>query len=116
MARAGLVQAQIVQHNILSLLRGNPDGLKHYVPEAMEGALSLTIGKVRTGQVFWRDTFLMDMDLTRLQDRTLMWLEAGDQDLLIRTKGMPQDMGVKRIWDRFSADWNSLEQADSFFV
>lgn len=44
MARAGLVQADIVQGNILALINGRK--LKTYKPMSIEGSLKLSLGKV----------------------------------------------------------------------
>jgi hypothetical protein len=46
MARATFVQARIVQSNILSLIQGKiPSAI--YVPQALENALKLSLGRVR---------------------------------------------------------------------
>jgi hypothetical protein len=46
MGRAAFFQANIVAHNILSLIKGR--ALKQYLPNVgMEGAIKLTLGKVR---------------------------------------------------------------------
>lgn len=45
MARAGLFQAEIVRSNIISLIE-NKGPLLSYVPDAIEGALKLSLGKV----------------------------------------------------------------------
>lgn len=44
MARAGLLQAEVVRSNILSLIAGGR--LKEYRPVALEGSLKLSLGKV----------------------------------------------------------------------
>ncbi|TVY16148.1 Fe-regulated protein 8, partial [Lachnellula arida] len=44
MARAGMVQADIVQGNILALIKGST--LKTYKPMSIEGSLKLSLGKV----------------------------------------------------------------------
>lgn len=44
MARAGFVQAGIVQRNILALINRAP--LKDYNPISIEGLLKLSLGKV----------------------------------------------------------------------
>lgn len=46
MARAGMMQAEIVRDNIAGLIAGKEKGLKEYKPMAMEGALKLSLGKV----------------------------------------------------------------------
>lgn len=46
MARAGMMQAEIVRGNILALI--NEKYLVEYTPLALEGALKLSLGKVRT--------------------------------------------------------------------
>lgn len=46
MARAGMVQAEIVRANIGSLIKRNTR-LKAYEPIPLEGALKLSLGKVR---------------------------------------------------------------------
>lgn len=47
MARSAYFQARVVGENILSMIRGNDPKTK-YVPNlAIEGALKLTVGKVR---------------------------------------------------------------------
>lgn len=45
MARAGMMQADIVQRNIVALIKGK--NLVDYTPLALEGALKLSLGKVR---------------------------------------------------------------------
>jgi NADH dehydrogenase FAD-containing subunit len=46
MARAGMMQAEIVRGNIVALIKGKT--LVDYKPLALEGALKLSLGKVRT--------------------------------------------------------------------
>jgi NADH dehydrogenase FAD-containing subunit len=46
-ARAARAQAEIVTSNILSLIRGQKDKLSEYHPAMYEGAIKLTLGKVR---------------------------------------------------------------------
>lgn len=47
MARSAYFQAQVVGENIIGMIRGNGPKTK-YVPNlAIEGALKLTVGKVR---------------------------------------------------------------------
>jgi NADH dehydrogenase FAD-containing subunit len=45
MARAGMMQAEIVCGNTVSLIKGKK--LVEYTPLALEGALKLSLGKVR---------------------------------------------------------------------
>jgi apoptosis-inducing factor 2 len=45
MARAGMMQAEIVRENIVKLIQGKE--LVNYTPLALEGALKLSLGKVR---------------------------------------------------------------------
>ena len=47
MARAGMVQAEVVQRNIQRLIHGASDSLEVYTPNFLEGALKLSLGKVR---------------------------------------------------------------------
>lgn len=46
MARAGMMQAEIVGGNIVALIKGKK--LAEYTPLALEGALKLSLGKVST--------------------------------------------------------------------
>jgi NADH dehydrogenase FAD-containing subunit len=46
MARAGMQQAEIVQENIVSLIKDRKASLKSYVPTYLEGSLKLSLGKV----------------------------------------------------------------------
>ena len=45
MGRAGMMQAEIVCQNILAMIKGKK--LDEYIPLALEGALKLSLGKVR---------------------------------------------------------------------
>ena len=45
MARAGMVQAEVVQRNIIALIRGS-HALETYTPNFVEGVLKLSVGKV----------------------------------------------------------------------
>jgi hypothetical protein len=45
MARAGIMQAETVRKNIVALIKGKE--LVKYTPLALEGALKLSLGKVR---------------------------------------------------------------------
>lgn len=46
MARAGMQQAEIVQANIVTLLKDRHAKLENYVPTYLEGSLKLSLGKV----------------------------------------------------------------------
>lgn len=45
MARAGMIQAEIVRENILSLIKGEHPS-KAYKPQPLEGSLKLSLGLV----------------------------------------------------------------------
>ncbi len=44
MARAGMMQAEIVRSNIVAMIKGK--NLNEYIPSPIEGALNLSLGKV----------------------------------------------------------------------
>ena len=46
MARAGMYQAEVVEGNILKMIKGSQKALGIYEPNFIEGVLKLTVGKV----------------------------------------------------------------------
>lgn len=71
MARAGLLQAEVVRSNILSLIAGGK--LKEYRPIALEGSLKLSLGKVDPTDDSGYSYCEKNM-LTKGVIRTSMWL------------------------------------------
>ncbi|KAE8453685.1 hypothetical protein EG329_009196 [Mollisiaceae sp. DMI_Dod_QoI] len=82
MARAGMMQAEIVVSNILSLIKGR-EASKQYKPHFVEGALKLSLGKA---------------------DSVLYVQESQQKDLLIPAKSKSEDLDIARAWKHFGAD------------
>ncbi|KAH8656586.1 oxidoreductase [Tricladium varicosporioides] len=82
MARAGMMQAEIVRNNIASLISGKEKGLKEYKPMAMEGALKLSLGK----------------------NELAMFMQDGKgSDYLFPATSRNVDLEVERAWKMFGA-------------
>jgi len=86
MARAGLLQAEIVCSNILSLIRAKSKSefeskfvqelkLKEYVPLPLEGSLKLSLGR----------------------EKTIMYMQDEQEEFLIEAKGGGEDLNLGQI-------------------
>jgi apoptosis-inducing factor 2 len=86
MARAGFMQAGVVLDNILALVKGQPP-TKIYKPNVfVEGAIKLTLGKAYSA---------------------MYAAEEDGSDFLIPSKNGPLDLGIKRAWWQYGADFKS---------
>ncbi|ORY23111.1 hypothetical protein BCR39DRAFT_363446 [Naematelia encephala] len=81
MARAGMVQAEVVAANIVRMILERRDS-KRYVPESSEGALKLSLG---TTDYIW-------------------FLGGGRRDILVPGKRKDVDMDPKEIWKHLGVD------------
>ena len=90
MARAGLMQAEIVCANIISLIKGKKTTtiLKQYVPHPVEGALKLSLGRV---------------------DNVIYTLDGKGGDIMIPGKGKGDDLDVARVWQIYARDAKDFE-------
>ncbi|KAH6665721.1 putative amid-like NADH oxidoreductase [Halenospora varia] len=84
MARAGMMQAEIVRDNIAGLIAGKEKGLKEYKPMAMEGALKLSLGK---------------------NELAMFMQDENGSDYLFPAKGGNVDLEVERAWKMFGANF-----------
>lgn len=82
MARAGMMQADIVVSNILSLIKGK-EASNDYKPHFMEGALKLSLG---------RDESVMYM------------MQNSGKDILVPTKSKSEDLDIAHAWEYLGAD------------
>ncbi|KZF19397.1 putative amid-like NADH oxidoreductase [Xylona heveae TC161] len=81
MARAGLVQSEVVRENIVRLIK-DKGNLKEYTPKSIEGTIKLTLGKSD-----W-----------------VAYMKDGKDDLLLSGKTKDDDLGVSQIWKLLGAD------------
>lgn len=81
MARAGMMQAEVVESNILSMIKGK-EALKQYIPHCVEGALKLSLGK---------------------NDSVLYVMEDSGKDILVPTKNKSEELDIEHIWKHFNA-------------
>lgn len=90
MARAGIMQADVVVDNIMNVISGRPC-LRTYKPKTFfESAIKLTLGKSH------RVIFAMDDD--------------GSDILIPERKDSGLDLGIERAWAEFGADFRLAER------
>lgn len=82
MARAGMMQSDVVVSNILSMIKGR-EASKQYKPNFVEGALALSLGR----------------------NESVMYVQENDEkDYLIPAKGKGDDLEVVRMWKHLGAE------------
>ncbi|KAG9234417.1 putative AMID-like mitochondrial oxidoreductase [Amylocarpus encephaloides] len=87
MARAGMMHAEIVRANIVSLINGKGK-LREYQTNALEGSLKLSLGK----------------------DDIVIWAQDPDgSEFLISGKNKNIDLEVKRAWGHFGAKYEDIK-------
>ncbi len=97
MGRAGMMQAEIVTDNILSLINANASTgkiaeLKNYKPMAMEGAIKLGLGK---------------------EEMAMYMREENGREHLLAEKSEGEDLGVKKVWGWFGAKMSEDDEVES---
>ncbi|OAA63687.1 FAD-dependent pyridine nucleotide-disulfide oxidoreductase [Niveomyces insectorum RCEF 264] len=87
MARASFMQAEVVVANVLATIAGRPL-TAHYVPDAIEGSIKLTLGK----------------------DHSVIYMDQNNsKSILLAKGGEKEDMDVKRAWQFFGAKYTGDE-------
>lgn len=81
MARAGMMQAEIVESNILSMIKGK-EALRQYIPHCVEGALKLSLGR---------------------DESVLYVMENSGKDILVPIKNKSEELDIERVWKHFGA-------------
>lgn len=89
MARAGWMQAEVVADNILAVIRGQEPPAIYKPSMFIEGSIKLTLGKTHT--------VIYAMD------------PVDESEILITTDRGPLDMGVRRAWWQYGADFTSCQ-------
>jgi NADH dehydrogenase FAD-containing subunit len=84
MARAGWMQSRVVVDNILSMISGQGPS-RAYKPDVfVEGAIKLTLGKTHN---------------------VVYSMDADGSDVMIPARNGPLDLGIKRAWWTYGADF-----------
>ena len=106
MARAGQFQSDIVQANIIAMVKGQHPSITYKPRVDIEGAIKLTLGKVgpkKTSPVVFVCSCYHGLTNCCLsmsqQSHSVIYLQEDDgSDLLVSTGGGKEDLDVSRAW------------------
>lgn len=84
MARAGWMQSGVVLDNILAMIRGEVPSRTYKPNTFLEGAIKLTLGKTHT---------------------VVYAMEADGSDVMVPSRKGQLDLGIKRAWRTYGADF-----------
>lgn len=96
MARAGLMQAEIVWGNIVALIKGKK--LDDYVSVFAEGMLKLSLGKVGYILTLMNMALQWELILSDNKDENVIYVQDRVVEMLIPGKSSNVDLEIARIW------------------
>jgi NADH dehydrogenase FAD-containing subunit len=95
-ARAGLMQAEIVWGNIVALIKGKK--LDDYVSVFAEGMLKLSLGKVGYILTLMNMALQWELILSDNKDENVIYVQDRVVEMLIPGKSSNVDLEIARIW------------------